>query len=603
MNSPDAVPGSVPGTSPAHGMFRSIYFLLFVFSLPVFLGVSFWINGTTRSILEKNRRTLEQQSALAVLNRGVLQSRGGPNGIMPGLKALIEEANRTQTDFKFLNAGLYDFSVIESRQYIFKAADLHTTSVLYPLPDALSVSPSELMAYGRPGAPRAPLALHWIPLPSIETPRQLLAVTTQDAMLSTLLQDRLIVFWLAAVPLFVLFYMAICGAVFWTIKKPLRRLEGLLLSETEPIESAAPEEFGDLGDLVDALRIRLRRIETHVARAQSVDPVTGLMSGDRARAAYEEARQATGENLAVFYRANFAKEYVKTFGREYRAAIIRAVAQSLVESLPRSATVYALQDHFFLAFLTEESFQQSYARVQSSFAQKIRPLYQKGQSPKSPRLTVSAAAVSNKSAGYLELSGMLQKLHDEWDSLVNRAAGGWAMMNEDDQWVKGTADSLEGATEEIIPEEPESLKDPAFARKAFIVKLAFMFKFEPKKAAKLFTMGFTRLYTLLDEGALEKIKIYGPEAEAEVGALIEKMRLIPRARLYFTESDFKQVFITDVRMVRKIPRDIAGKWFAAGYRRLEDLADSGVEELRAVDGSVDPADIAAVIENAQAPRG
>lgn len=583
------------------GMFNSIYLLVFIAAFLIFLPVAFWLNGGQDEMFMSERRNLEKQAALNVLN-GVRSSASlDPSLLLEDLKTAVRTVNARQKDFQFLNAGMYAFveRTGADRSCLFSLSGHHADNILDRPPETIIATKEELLNFGRPGSP---LSYWWIPIPFSESPEHLLLVTTRDIRLKDLIGSRGFEFWAVAGLVFILLYVAIAFVIYAVIKKPLLKLQSILMSEEESLDKLEPEDFGDFGELVQALKAHVDRMRSSVATAANVDPVTGLMSGQMALSAYLDIHKNADEVFAIFLRANFAKEYVKTCGRAFRDRILKLLGSSVATALPSGARLFAVQDHFMMTFLTEPAFHQCYPAIQKYFNRAIRPLYEKGEGDRTQVMTVSAVGISNKSIGFEVFHDLLQKLHDDWGSLVNRQMGGWAIMNSDDQWVKGLPeeDAAGGAEPEPVPEEPESLKDPAFARKVFIVKLAFMFQFDPKKAAKLYKLGFTRLPAILQDGVLDSIRKFGAEAEADVKQLIEKMRLVPKHRLYYNETDFKQVFITDVRMIRKIPRDIAGRWFEAGFRRLEDLADMAPEDILKIDGAAGDEDVRAVVAQAKA---
>lgn len=583
------------------GIFTSIYVLVFAASLTVFLPVAFWLSRQEEAALTAQRRSLTTESALRVLHR---IARNPLTALPPNLpdefKPAIQTANAVQKEFQFLNAAVYErLQTAENGDVTFRLSEKYFDNILNAPPDLIHVSKDELAAPGRFGDL---VSQFWIRVPDSAGPAHLIVVGFRDLNQQQILGSGRTAFWIGAAMIFVVFYTALGTALYWIVKKPLNRLQSALLSKEDRIEQLSPEEFGDLGDLVSALQTYVDRTRSFVATAENVDPVTGLMSGQTAVTAYLESHRRPDEVYAVFFRANFAKEYVKAFGRANRDRILKIAGSAVALGLPPGARLYAVQDHFFMTFLTGDAFRRCYASIQANFNKSIRALYDPAAGKDAPVMTLSAAGISNKSGGYETFHETMQKLHDHWESLVNKPLGGWALMDADDQWVKGDTqeEGAASAEEEIVPEEPESLKDPGFARKVFIVKLAFMFQFDPKKSAKLYQLGYTRLPALLAEEVPDAVKKYGLDGEVRV--LAEKMRLVPKRRLYFTESDFKQVFVTDVRMIRKIPREVAGRWFAAGFRRVDDLADLTPEDLLAIDRTAALEDVRAIVQKAQTLR-
>jgi len=510
----------------------------------------------------------------------------------------VRQANLQQTDFRYVSSGLYDCVERpgQTGAFQFRLAEKFSENILDVPPDALTMSREEFAGQGRAGDP---VSHYWIAIPSIDQPSSIVTLAIRDLKHRATLEEKRMAFWGSVAIAFLIFFAALSAAMFAIVRRPIGRLREALLSEKGEIEVLAPDEFGEFGYLVEAIQTHVRRTRSFVATAENVDPITGLLSGQAALAAYLEAHQNADEVCVVFFRANSAKEYVKTFGRLFRDRILKITGSVVATGLPVGAKLFAVQDHFLMTFLTESAFQQCYSVIQKYFSRAIQPLFEKGEASKVPLLTLSAVGLSNKSAGFETFHETLQKLHEDWDKLVNKQNSGWAMMNSDDQWVKGIPEEIEGGETEVIPEEPEALKDPVFARKVFIVKLAFMFKFDPQKASKLYKMGYTRLPALLDDGILEKVKKFGPDAAADIKGLIDRIRMVPKSRLYYNESDFKQVFVTDIRMIRKIPREILSRWFSAGFRSLEDLAYVGTDDLLKIDGTAARADVQAVIDQAK----
>lgn len=578
------------------GIFSSIFFLVFVALLVIFFPAVFLLKQEKDKIFISERRVIEGQMAQSVLNQLRPQGASNPLLMADRLKETVQFANVRQKEFQFLNAGIYQMvrHLEPGHRYTFNLAGQFTENILDRPPESYTLTKEELVGGVRMGEL---VSTYWILIPNLESPDFMLAVTLKDIRQKNLLGARGAGFWATSCAAFFLLYFGFGLAIYWIIKKPVLRLQAALQTEQGSIEQLQPEEFGDLGDLVQALKTYVDRTRSFVATAENVDPVTGLMSGQTALSAYLDTHRVLDEIYVFFFRANFAKEYVKTFGRAFRDKILKITGMAVASGIPSGVRLYAVQDHFLMTFMTDTVFQQSYPLIQKYFNKAIRPLYEKGENTQAAMMTISAVGISNKSGGYETFHDTLQKLHDDWDNLVNRQMGGWAIMDSDDQWVKGLPEEGAAAETEVVPEEPESLKDPVFARKVFIVKLAFMFQFDPQKASKLYKLGYTRLPALLEDGVADAVKKYG--LEADVRQLADKMRIIPKKRLYYNESDFKQVFITDVRMIRKIPREIVGHWFAAGLRRLEDLADMAADDMLKIDGSAGREDVEAVIAQAK----
>lgn len=583
-------------------IFSSIYAVVFAVLLPVFLPYAFLQRHADDLNFMDERKTHERQTAFLVLNRMVMDS---SRSVAAGewMKDILEDDTRRQTEFKFTNIALYDFEglVDEGRSLSFVRGQFQADNILDAPSEHFTVNRgaiADMVIYG------ARRSLYWIPLPTAANPQRIFLATVRDDRKQIRLDQERLIFWLSAAAFFLLFYAVLCTAVYGLIKRPIRRLEKSLSGRGDPVESLDPEDFGELGEFVDSLKSYMNQARSFITTAENVDPVTGLLSGEAAGAAYLAGHQNPNEIYAVFYRSNFAKEYVKSHGRQFRDRIFKLTGAAVASNLPSGSVLYALQDHFLMALMTEDAFQQGYPRIQQAFNRSVRSLPQNTAGGESQVMTLSAVGVSNKSIGYEVFHDVLQKLHDEWNKMVDREMAGWALMNADDQWVKGSPEEMEGGGEaDIVPEEPAALKDPEFARKVFIVKLAFMFQFDPKKAAKLYKVGVTRLTRFLDDDVIDTVKQLGEGAQTEVKDLIERIRLVPKGRLYYTDSDFKLVFITDVRMIRKIPRAAVGHWFAAGFRQLDDLADTDPEDLLKIDPTAERSDVDAVIQHARSLRG
>ncbi len=575
--------------------FNSVYFLSFLACFLVCLPFAIWLNGEKGGLYRVERKNFEQETAMQLLNRVQAASAGDPARLTGKLRDAAQSPELSENGFKFLSGAVYRFveNITSEQSYSFELDGSYAPNLFDQPPKDIKITKEEYKRSSRPGDVTSQ---YWIPVTSGNSSSRMVMISLRDMDLQGFVSARRAMFALMSLMVFSLFYCLIAAAIYVSVKKPMSRLQKALEEGGETIDSLSPDEFGDFGNVVDALHRYADRVRSSVAAAENVDPVTGLTSGQAALNAYVSAHERGDEIFAIFIRANFAKEYVKSFGRAYRDQILKLTAGAATVGLPPRMPLFAVQDHFFMGFLTEPAFQKSYPLIQKYFKKAVHPLFQKDESGKTPMLTLSAVGMSNRSAGYEIFHDVLQKLHDDWDKLVDRQAGGWALLNSDDEWIKGASEDMGGeAEDDIAPEEPEALKDPAFERKVFIVKLAFMFNFDPRKAVKLHKLGFTRLPSFLDDGALDIVKKYGPEAENDVKQLIDKMRLIPKSRLYFTESDFKQVFITDVRIVRKIPREVVGRWFAAGLRRLEDLADMEADDLLKIDATANREDVEAVI--------
>lgn len=570
-------------------IFSSIYFLTFITSFLCAVAVGLWTTYHDNASFVQERRNLEKQEAISLLKTIKMHWSHNLDETHSELQKAMALANYRQQEFEFQNGGIYRSAQIMPTGTTFDVVRKYPESGLFLAPDVLTLTSTDISRGGRSSKATTQ---YWTATGDARSSDLLILVTVQDGRLKSLLQARTLHSWLNLGGIYVLFYIIAAIMIRWIILRPMSRLENMLSDEQiDPAVAVRPEDFGDFSDLAQAISACVKRVRAAATASREVDPITGFLSGQAAVREYLAVRHQPQEIFACFFRANFAKEFVKKHGLMFRDRILTCVSESLTEGLPPGRTAYAVPGHLLMVFLPSDEFTSCYSSVQFGFRQRSARIY--GKHPPDRPLTLSAICVSNKSMGYLSFDETLQQIHAEWNSRVDRAVGGWAMMDATDEWAKGVPEDIE---DDIIPENPEAMADPAFARKLFIIKLAFMFQFDPKKAAKLFQLGFRTIPSLLDEKSIDAVKKHGLATDLQ--ELAGKMRLFPRKRLAYTEADFRQVFVTDVRFVRKIPSPIIQRWFQSGYRRIEDLGDAAAGELHKIDSTANITDIEAVVQHA-----
>jgi len=451
-------------------------------------------------------------------------------------------------------------------------------------------------------------AFYAIPVPSARSPDYVLMLQSKDEtraayLMSAVLRNAL--FWSLT---FVALLIFIGFVIHSEVRIPMRHLLNALNQRRKT--ALDPSDFGEFGDLVLSLE-EIRHRADPSAGEQFVDPDTEFPTEAAAQKLFEDAVQAKDETFAVFLKVNYAKEYVKQFGRANRPMIKKIAAESLQAALPQTAPRAVTEDFYFICALAPGEFKASVERAQRKFNEDILRLYELGQGKHVAIQTLSAFAVSGHAPSMEDFGRALEFVEAQWEAAVDPRRGGWAILNADGQLegksgplaispaapkrpVSAAAPAAGPPGEDARAAAPGEPMDAALARKMFIVKLCRLAGVKPRLAAQVYSAGWHRPDLLLQTKIQDLSTRAGVGAE-EASELIANLRKHPKEKLSYETEDYREVFITDVRMIRKIPREALARWFEAGYRRIEDLRRASPDELVGVDGTVSREDIDSVL--------
>lgn len=451
-----------------------------------------------------------------------------------------------------------------------------------------------------------------VPMPSARSPEYVLLLQAMDKNRPAYLQSAVIrngLFWgltFIAILLFVAF------VVHSEVKIPMKHLRTAFTQKRKA--ALDPDDFGEFADLVQALE-EYRHSHDSGAADQFLDPDTGFPTEVAAQKIFDDARLARDENYVVFFKVNYAADYVKLFGRANRSLVKKITAESLEAGLPKNAPRAVTEEYFFISGLGPKEFKLAVERCQHHFNEAILRLYELGQGKQIPIQTLSAFAISNHSSGIESFSGALEIVQTRWTDAIDPHRGGWAVLDEDGRMecskaegqaaaapkashiettTKGDVIGLKPAPEKSPVTASSEQMDPGLARKMFIVKLCRLSGIKPRLAAQVYSAGWQRPDLLLQTKIQELSERAGLEAQ-EASDLIANLRKFPKEKLAYESDDYKEVFFTDVRMIRKISRDSLSRWYDAGFRRVEDLRAASMDDLIRLDETVPKEDIESLL--------
>lgn len=466
-----------------------------------------------------------------------------------------------------------------------------------------------------------------IPVPSSRSPEYIVFLQAVDETRPAYLRAAIIrngIFWGLT---FLAMLVFVAFVIHSEVKIPMKHLRNALSKKRKA--ALDPDDFGEFAELV-------RTLEEHrVSQEESsgdhvIDPDTGYHTELAAQKIYADARNMRQPHLIVFFKINYAEEYIKAFGRANRGAIKKLVVDALDAGLPKTAPRAVTDDFFFISGLDPKEFKKVVERCQHHFNEVILHLYELGQGKQTPIQTLSAFAIPNHDPAPDTFARAIELIQSNWDAATDPHRGGWAILNEDGliETSSGarplplstrSAHEVPPASHAEPPKKPHLEKsqsgdiiglaaapdsaggdretedmDPALARKMFIVKLCRVTGVKPRLAAQVFSAGWKRPDLLLQTKIQELSAKAGVEAQ-EASELIANLRKVPKEKLAYEKDDYKEVFLTDVRMIRKIPRESLARWFEAGYRRIEDLRTASPDDLIKLDGTVPKEDIESVL--------
>lgn len=457
-----------------------------------------------------------------------------------------------------------------------------------------------------------------VPFPSGRSPEQVVVLQALDETRAAYLQKavlRTALFWSLT---FLALLLFIAFVIHSEIKIPLKHLKTALTKKRKA--ALDPADFGEYADLVQIIE-EIRSSQTESGADRFIDPDTGFHTELAAQKIYADLRKSTQSSTVIFFKVNFADDYVKSFGRANRAAIKKLAAEALDAGLPKSAPRAVTDDYFFISGIDSKEFKKIVERCQNHFNEAVLQLYELGQGKQVPIQTLSAIGLPNANPAPETFAAALELTQANWESATNPRRGGWALLMEDGILETSVGDRKallrpadrpaapsvaapavppgehlqKSSTGDIVGLSPaDEPMDPAFARKMFIVKLCRLAGIKPRMAAQVYSAGWQKPDLLLQTKIQELSSRSGIEAE-DASALIASLRKVPKEKLAYEPDDYREVFITDIRMIRKIPRESLAKWFDAGYRRLEDLRKATADDLITVEPTVSREDIEAVL--------
>ncbi len=396
-----------------------------------------------------------------------------------------------------------------------------------------------------------------------------------------------------------------------------------------------PGDFGALADVARAIE-DIRRAEENTADDPFIDSTTGWGTEDTAKKIFEDIRQLKEECYATLFSVNFAAEYVRAFGRANQGLIKKLTAQALDATLPKSAPKSLPgEDYLFLSRLSPQEFQTISTRALRTFNESILTLYELGQGKQVPIQTLSIFAISNRATEVETIGQAVDRYRRQWSVAIEERRGGWAILDaggniENSAGQTKPADSFAiietaatayqaeesaesggepsraaaghaaapvppaAAPVQVNRELAEDAMDPVLARKMFIVKLCRLSGIKPRLAAQMYSAGWRKPDVLLQTKIHELTERAGIESH-EAADMIANLRKVPKEKFSYADEDYRDVFVTDVRMIRKIPRESLDRWFVAGFRRVEDLKRATAQELAKLDAGVPAEDIDAVL--------
>ncbi len=425
----------------------------------------------------------------------------------------------------------------------------------------------------------------------------------QDYLTQTMIRDSL--FWLIAGAALLAFIGFLHHA---EIRIPLRDLT-LSISQNRKA-GLDPEDFGDLADLVRAIE-ELRGGDDNASK-DMVDAATGWPDESVSARMYEMAKKTREEQMVVFFHANFSRDYIHAFGRANRGVIKKMATAAIDAAMGKNCPKAITEDLYFVVVARPADIGTGFEKARKTFNEQILTLYELGQGRQVPIQTLSAVAVSTEYEETPNFSRALELVERIWPSIGDPKRGGYAVINAEGR-IEGpdmaqpisVADVPAAARSAATPARPaksDSAADtlePALARKMFIVKLCRLGGIKPRLAAQVYSAGWHRPDLLLQTKIQELSAKAGIEAK-EASDLIAAIRKLPKDKLAYDTDDYREVFVTDVRMIRKIPRESIARWFDAGYRRLEDLRNVKADDLIKLDSTIPKQDIEEVLTNIRA---
>lgn len=596
----------------------SIYFKLVLVGLVGFLPAAFWIlkieNDRLNHLLDRQLKTQLEQLSIQIAS-----SSASPVEVSLRFQAdvppILERFNRLEDSVRITQAGLYEKSSDKPEFQLTQHQQIDN-KLPVPFKTNIGIKSADFLKLRRIGPDHFRFMF---PIPSAGFQEKILVLSALSEGRQAYVHDALTQQGLYLAALFCLI-LALMGLLIRSeIKVPLGDLVSSFSSKRK--SALDPDSFGELSELVQTLDDFRHGCEESRSSAVAPDARMDLAGDTAAQKIYESARAASEETYAVFFKVNFAKEYIKAFGRANRGVIKKISAGVIRSVLSKPDSLAYTEDFFFVSVLKPKEFRPVLARAQKIFNEKILCLYELGQGKQVNIQTLSAFAISSHAPSVDTYTEALDLVLDQWPSRIDRPRGGWAILDGDGQIQQSerpaempeppqksagaflssaAVNPSEGGPEpaNAASKSGESDMDPVLARKMFIVKLCRLAGVKPRLAAQVYSAGWHRPDLLLQTKIQEISSKAGVDPQ-EASDLIGSLRKIPPEKLAYSREDYREVFVTDVRMIRKIPKETLFRWFDAGFGRVEDLRKAKSDDLLKLDEAVSKEDIEAVLAAVQ----